>query len=75
LGIKKLIPHPQTRILSLGKQVYCNGEIMSKGQAADTALAWQSLAANKELKINKLQQIDKSSLYEAYLAGWVIFES
>jgi 50S ribosomal protein L16 3-hydroxylase len=75
LGIKKLIPHPQTRILSLGKQVFCNGEAMTRGQASDTVSAWQSLSANKALKINKLQQIDKSSLYEAYLAGWVIFES
>ena len=75
LGNNKLIPHPQTRILSLGKQVYCNGELMSKGQAPDTVLAWHSLSANKELKTNKLQSIDKSSLYEAYLAGWVIFES
>ena len=75
LGINKLIPHPQTRILSLGKQVYCNGESMSKGQLPDILLAWQSLSANKELKTNKLQLIDQSSLYEAYLAGWVIFES
>jgi 50S ribosomal protein L16 3-hydroxylase len=75
LGINKLTPHPQTRILSLGKQVYCNGESMSKGQLPDILLAWQSLSANKELKTNKLQQIDQSSLYEAYLAGWVIFES
>lgn len=75
LGIKKLIPQPQTRILSLGKQVYCNGEVMSKGQAPEIVIAWQSLSANKKLKTNKLQQIDKSSLYEAYLAGWIIFES
>ncbi len=75
LGIKKLLPHPQTRILSLGKQVYCNGETMTKEQAPDIVLAWQTLSANKELAIDKLKQVDKSSLYEAYLAGWVIFES
>ena len=74
LVIKKLLPHPQTRILSLGKQVYCNGEIMTKKQAPDIVLAWQALSANKELAIDKLKQVDKSSLYEAYLAGWVIFQ-
>lgn len=75
LRIKKLVPHPQTRILSYGKQTYCNGEAMSKGQTPDIALAWQSLSANKALKTDKLKQIAKSSIYEAYLAGWVIFES
>jgi len=75
LGINRLIPHPQTRILSLKKLVYCNGESMTKGQSPEILLAWELLSANKELRTNKLQQIDRSSLYEAYLAGWVIFES
>ena len=74
LGVKNLIPHPQTRILSLGKQVYCNGESVSKDQAPDVVLAWQTLSASKALKTIKLQRLDQSSLYEAYLAGWVIFE-
>ncbi|QWE09404.1 cupin domain-containing protein [Polynucleobacter ibericus] len=74
LGISRLIPHPQTRILSLGKQVYCNGEPVTKGQAPDILLAWQTLSANKELNTKKLKQLDQSSLYEAYLAGWLIFE-
>jgi 50S ribosomal protein L16 3-hydroxylase len=75
LSVKRLIPHPQTRILSLGKQVYCNGEPVSKGQAPDILLAWQTLSARKALKTNKIRRLDQSSLYEAYLAGWVIFET
>jgi len=75
LATSVLIPHPQTRILSLGKQVYCNGDDVSKGQPTDILKAWHSLSAKKSLKITKLQHLDKSSLYEAYLAGWLIFGS
>ena len=75
LGANKLIPQAQTRILSLGKQVYCNGELVTKRQDPGTISAWQTLSAKKTLKAAKLQNPDKSSLYEAYLAGWVIFES
>lgn len=73
LGVNNLTSHPKTRILSLGKQVYCNGENMTKGQEADIAQAWRTLSAMKKLKTNKLQAPDKSSLYEAYLAGWLVF--
>jgi len=75
LGTKKLLPSPQTRILSLGKEVYCNGENMSQGQAKDIAQAWRTLSAKKVLLDTKLQVSAKSSLYEAYLAGWLVFES
>ena len=71
----KLTPHPQTRILSLGKRVYCNGDYVSKGQSPDILSAWQTLSANKHLKNTKLPNLDKSSLYEAYLAGWLVFRS
>ena len=73
LGIGYLTSHPKTRILSLGKQVYCNGENMTKGQKAVITQAWQTLSASKKLKTNKLQAPDKSSLYAAYLAGWLVF--
>lgn len=73
LETNTLIPHPQTRILNLKTQVYCNGENMTKGQSLATVRAWQKLAALKKLQA-KLQGLDKSSLYEAYLAGWVIFQ-
>jgi len=69
----QLKPHPQTRILSLGKQVYCNGDNVSKGQSSDILKAWQTLSAKKGLKMSRLQDLDKSSLYEAYLAGWLVF--
>ena len=69
----QLQAHPQTRILSLGKQVYCNGDNVSKGQSPDILKAWQTLAAQKGLSDTKLQTLDKSSLYEAYLAGWLVF--
>ncbi|MBU3617310.1 cupin domain-containing protein [Polynucleobacter sp. JS-Polo-80-F4] len=75
LGATPLVPHPQTRILSLGKQVYCNGETMTKGQAQDIISAWQTLSAQKALKGKKPKHLDKSSLYEAYLAGWLVFQT
>jgi 50S ribosomal protein L16 3-hydroxylase len=75
LGAINLIPHPKTRILSLREQVYCNGDNVIKGQNPDIAHAWQALSTCKMLKTKKLKYLDKSSLYEAYLAGWVIFES
>ncbi len=74
LESRRLITSPQTRILSIKKQVYCNGENMSKGQPTDIARAWQKLSKSRALKNSKLQGLDKSSLYEAYLAGWLVFE-
>jgi 50S ribosomal protein L16 3-hydroxylase len=75
LGSKKLLPSPQTRILSLGNEVFCNGENVSQGQTKDIAQAWQILSAKKVLLDSKLQASPQSSLYEAYLAGWLVFES
>jgi len=75
LSTKKLLASPQTRILSLGKAVYCNGENMSEGQAKEIAQAWRSLSSQKWLLSAKLQSIAGSSLYEAYLAGWLVFEN
>ncbi len=75
LESSRLIPHPQTRILTLNKQVYCNGEEMTKAQSPAITRAWQTLSASKLLAKAKIQSLDKSSLYEAYLAGWLTFES
>jgi 50S ribosomal protein L16 3-hydroxylase len=75
LSSKRLVPSPQTRILSLGKVVYCNGENMSQGQARNITSAWQALSAKKVLPARKLKGVSESSLYEAYLAGWLVFES
>jgi len=74
LSSKKLLPSPQTRILSLGNVVFCNGENMSHGQTKDVAKAWKTLSAKKVLLGAKLQTPVKSSLYEAYLAGWLVFQ-
>jgi 50S ribosomal protein L16 3-hydroxylase len=74
VGASKLIAHPQTRILSLGKRVFCNGEEVSKNQSADLVSAWQTLSAHKLIQAKKLKNVAKTSLYEAYLAGWLIFE-
>jgi 50S ribosomal protein L16 3-hydroxylase len=74
LGQKELKPNPQTRILNLGKAVYCNGEEVTKNQAPGIVSAWNTLSASKLLKTSKLSNIDGSSLYEAYLAGWLVFD-
>ena len=74
LESNRLIPHPQTRILTLNRQVYCNGEDMTKAQSPAVKRAWQTLSASKLLAKVKLNNLDKSSLYEAYLAGWLTFE-
>jgi 50S ribosomal protein L16 3-hydroxylase len=67
-----LFPSPQTRILSLGNAVYCNGEHVSKSQSPEIAKAWQILASKKALGPYKPGN-KVGSLYEAYLAGWLIF--
>jgi 50S ribosomal protein L16 3-hydroxylase len=74
LGSKRLVPSPQTRILSLGKEVFCNSENMSRAQTKDIAQAWRTLSAKKVLLDTKLQASVQSSLYVAYLAGWLVFE-
>jgi len=75
LSSSELYPHPQTRILSLGREVYCNGDNVGRGQSPDILKAWQMLSSKKVLKVSKLQGLDKSSLYEAYMAGWLVFGS
>ena len=73
LGTSSLIASPHTRILCLGKQVFCNGEQVSKGQTPQIVKAWQTLASRKTLSTSQLGPKDIGSLYEAYLAGWLIF--
>jgi 50S ribosomal protein L16 3-hydroxylase len=70
----KLKASPQTRILSLGKKVYCNGDEVTKNQTTKVIAAWNALSANKCLENANLGNIQDSSLYEAYLAGWLVFE-
>ena len=69
-----LRPHPQTRLLSLGTGVFCNGENMTSAQSKTTQQAWRTLSAKKQLSPPQSIASDQhSSLYEAYSAGWLIF--
>lgn len=70
----QLMPHPQTRLLALGKTIYCNGEDMTTGQTSPTKKAWQTLASKKYLKNVNIGKIDdQNSLYLSYQAGWLNF--
>ena len=73
LEVKALSPHPQTRLLALGKTIYCNGEDMTSKQTGPTQKAWRLLAAKKQVKI-KVAKIDSgNSLFGAFEAGWIVF--
>lgn len=74
LASTNLYAHPQTRILSFGKRVFCNGEEVSKGQSSNVQHAWQMLSAHKSLEGKMLKNAANTSLYEAYLSGWLVFE-
>ncbi|WP_216859888.1 cupin domain-containing protein [Polynucleobacter sp. UK-Kesae-W10] len=73
LGTSPLLAHPQTRILSLKKQVFCNGEDMTLKQRPEIIRVWASLAAHKKYQGGGLTKVEGTSLYEAYLAGWLVF--
>jgi 50S ribosomal protein L16 3-hydroxylase len=73
LKTQALRPHPQTRLLALGKTIYCNGEDMTSGQTASIQKAWRSLAASKQVQGNLGGAPAESSLFEAFEAGWLIF--
>ncbi|CAM3744241.1 cupin domain-containing protein [Polynucleobacter brandtiae] len=70
-----LVPHPQTRLLTLKKCVFCNGEEMTGKQTLATQKAWQCIAAKKSLNKVQIDAINtENSLYQAYQDGWLIFE-
>lgn len=74
LSMRNLIPHPQTRLLALGKTIFCNGENMTLGQTPATKKAWHSLASKKSFKGVRFEAKNpEDSLFEAYQAGWLIF--
>ena len=75
LSSHALVPHPLTRILSLRPHIYCNGEMVTKNQTSQIQRAWHTLAAHKALVQKGLQSVEGSSLYEAYLSGWLIFRT
>jgi 50S ribosomal protein L16 3-hydroxylase len=73
LGVQPLKPHPQTRILAQNKAIFCNGEMVTKGQNGSVQRAWNVLASHKKLIHKGLKGVEGSSLYEAYLSGWLVF--
>ena len=73
LAKSKLTPKPLTRLIRLKNTVFCNGENMTSQQPAPIARAWQTLAANKSLSLSASCP-GVNSLYEAYLAGWLVFD-
>jgi len=73
LSKQTLTPHPQTRLLALGKTVYCNGEDMTSGQSNNTQMAWRSLAAKKQVMGAIGEIAPENSLFSAFEAGWLVF--
>ena len=43
-------------------------------QTPGVAAAWRALSAKRLLRTSKLSNIHESSLYDAYLAGWLVFD-
>ena len=70
-----LKPHPQSRLIALGATIYCNGEDMTTRQPNSTQQAWSRLASKKYFK-NKGGGFPESedTLFEAFCAGWLIFD-
>jgi len=73
LAKQVLAPHPQTRLLALGKTIYCNGEDMTSGQASATQKAWRSLAAKKRVTGEVGEITPENTLFSAFEAGWLVF--
>jgi len=73
IEVKALSPHPQTRLLALGKTIYCNGEDMTSNQSSPTQKAWHSLAAQKQVKVRIGGLTKENSLFMAFEAGWLVF--
>jgi len=76
LSTTTLIPHPQTRLLSIGINVFCNGDNVTKDQPKGIRSLWIKLSADKRLDPQGKLSKDalEGSLFDAYEAGWLIFE-
>jgi len=55
-----LLPHPQTRLLTRGETVFCNGDMVTQGQDPATIKAWQSLAQQRVLVRGQIQKRAKN---------------
>ena len=72
LSKQDLLPHPQTRILSLGETVFCNGENMTQNETLEIQNAWKKLSKFKALPAGSVSEKKAhNSLLEAYLSGWL----
>lgn len=65
--------HPQTRLLALGKVIYCNGEDMTSNQTAEIQAVWRALAASRQFQGSIGKNGANNSLFEAFEAGWLVF--
>lgn len=76
LNTAVLKPHPQTRLLTLGNDVFCNGENMTAGQPKSIQQIWRTLSAKKGLRPpQSIHADEQSSLYVAYSAGWLFLDA
>jgi 50S ribosomal protein L16 3-hydroxylase len=76
LSKQDLLPHPQTRILSLGETVFCNGENMTQNETLEIQEAWKKLSKFKALPAGSVSgKKVHNSLLEAYLSGWLEFSN
>jgi 50S ribosomal protein L16 3-hydroxylase len=75
-----LHPHPQTRLMRLGKTIFCNGENQTDGESLAVKLCWNVLSERHALPAlgaeNSVYLADiatgNNSLYDAYCAGWLL---
>lgn len=73
LSKQALQAHPQTRLLALGKVIYCNGEDMTSNQTPQIQAAWRALAASRQFQGSIGKNGANNSLFEAFAAGWLVF--
>jgi 50S ribosomal protein L16 3-hydroxylase len=72
--------HPQTRLMRLGKTIFCNGENQTDGESLAVKLCWNVLSERHTLPAlgaeNSAYLADiatgNNSLYEAYCSGWLL---
>jgi 50S ribosomal protein L16 3-hydroxylase len=77
---KPLHLHPHTRLMRLGKTIFCNGENQTEGESLAVKLCWNVLSERHSLpplgEENSAYLHDiaagNNSLYDAYRSGWLL---
>jgi 50S ribosomal protein L16 3-hydroxylase len=72
--------HPHTRLMRLGKAIFCNGENQTEGESLAVKLCWNVLSERHTLPPLGLQNstyladiaAGNNSLYDAYCSGWLL---